>query len=524
MHFLPCGAQRDDPEYNAARTAQFHAAGLAHLVYFNPSLCASYQPVWGDAAQQGLLIREPGGQPHLYPAFVGGAGPAGFTTEPLSQFDFTAPGIDAFYGALLGEAVEGGHDGWMEDFGEGVPPTGVAADGSTGTALHNRYPTDYHCAVQRILATLKPDAVRHLRSGWTGTARCAVNVWGGDPTTTWGFDGLESAVRQALGIGMSGVSRFGTDIGGYNTYGTEERLTPELLIRWIEFGAVSGVMRTKRSGLAVPSYERPQVFDPEILPHWRRYTKLRTQLYPYILAADSRYRRTGVPLMRHLALAWPRDESAIAADGEFLFGPDLLAAPVVEPGVKRAPLYLPAGRWVDWWRSVRYRKADGSFHARGAALLRGGAERTLPAPLGELPLLARAGSVLPLLPADIDTLAPYGDDLVHLRDRRGRLGLLAFPRGRWRGQMFEGERLRSREIRGGWRLDVSGERRRRYRLEAALGALRHRFVPARVMLDGRRLPRRVWSFSARRDVLHVRFSARRATLVVRAAERSALAG
>ena len=106
-----------------------------------------------------LLIREQSGEPHVYPAFVGGSEPAGFTTEPLSQFDFTALGVDAFYGGLLGEAVAAGHDGWMEDFGEDVPPTGVAADGTAGTALHNRYPTDYHCAVQRILATLKPDAV-----------------------------------------------------------------------------------------------------------------------------------------------------------------------------------------------------------------------------------------------------------------------------------------------------------------------------------------------------------------------------
>jgi alpha-glucosidase (family GH31 glycosyl hydrolase) len=521
MHFLPCGAHRDDPEYNAARTSQFHAAGLAHLVYFNPSLCASYQPVWGDAAAQGLLIRESSGQPHVYPAFVGGSEPAGFTTEPLSQFDFTAPGIENFYGALLGEAVRGGHDGWMEDFGEGAPPTGVAADGTTGTALHNRYPTDYHCAVQRILTALKPDAVRHLRSGWTGTARCAVNVWGGDPTTTWGFDGLESGVRQALGIGMSGVSRFGTDIGGYNTYGTQERLTPELLIRWIQFGAVSGVMRTKRSGLAFPSYERPQVFDAEILPHWRRYTKLHTQLYPYILAADRAYRRTGLPLMRHPALMWPRDSRAVGAEGEFMFGPDLLAAPVVAPGAKERRVYLPRGRWIDWWRSVRYRRADGSFHAREAALLRGGVERSLPAPLGELPLLARAGSVLPLLPADVDTLAPYGRGLVHLRDRRGRLSLLAFPRGRWRGRMFDGERLRSVETRRGWRLRVAGDRRRRYTLEAAFAALRHPFAPDRVLLDGRPLPRRAWSFSTRRRVLRIRFSARRATLVVRAAGRSA---
>ena len=439
MHFLPCGAQRDDPEYNAARTAQFHAAGLAHLVYFNPSLCASYQPVWGDAAQQGLLIREPSGQPHVYPAFVGGSGPAGFTTEPLSQFDFTAPGIDAFYGALLGEAVDGGHDGWMEDFGEGVPPTGVAADGSTGTALHNRYPTDYHCAVQRILATLKPDAVRHLRSGWTGTARCAVNVWGGDPTTTWGFDGLESAVRQALGIGMSGVSRFGTDIGGYNTYGTEERLTPELLIRWIEFGAVSGVMRTKRSGLAFPSYERPQVFDPEILPHWRRYTKLHTQLYPYILAADSR-----LPPHRAAADAPPRARMA-ARRGR---GRGRRGVPVRPRPARRAR--RRAGR--EGAPRVRARRAAGSTGGGASGTARRTARSTpaarpccaavpsapLPAPLGELPLLARAGSVLPLLPADVDTLAPYGRDLVHLRDRRGRLSLLAFPRGRWRGQHVRG--------------------------------------------------------------------------------------
>ncbi|HYH58084.1 MAG TPA: TIM-barrel domain-containing protein [Thermoleophilaceae bacterium] len=517
MHFLPCGAHRDDPEYNAARTKQFHAAGLAHLVYFNPSLCASYQPVWGDAAAEGLLIREATGQPHVYPAFVGGAGPAGFTTEPLSQFDYTAPGIGPFYGGLLKEAVAGGHDGWMEDFGEGVPPTGVAADGSTGSGLHNRYPTDYHCAVAEMLRTIKPDAVRHLRSGWTGTAACAVNVWGGDPTTTWGYDGLESGVRQALGIGMSGVSRFGTDIGGYNTYGTEHRLTPELLIRWIQFGAVSGVMRTKRSGLAFPPYERPQVFDEEILPHWRRYTKLHTQLYPYILAADAHYRRTGMPLMRHLALVAPGDAAAAASHNQFMFGPDLLAAPVTQPGAEDRELYLPRGRWVDWWRSVRYRRADGSFHPKRARVVRGGSLHTVPAPLGKLPLLARAGSVLPMLPADVDTLAPYGRGLVRLRDRRDRLTLLAFPRDRWRGRMFERGRLRSMETRPGgeWWLQIQGSRRRRYSVQAALSTLRDPFVPSELIVNGRRLRPRAWSFSRRTAVLRARFRARDAELLVR---------
>jgi alpha-glucosidase (family GH31 glycosyl hydrolase) len=144
------------------------------------------------------------------------------------------------------QAVAAGHDGWMEDFGENSPPQALSADGTPGSQIHNRYPTLYHCTVKRIARRLSRPVVRFQRSGWTGAARCADLVWGGDPTTVWGFDGLSSAVRQALSIGMSGVSRWGSDIGGYNTFGTVDRLTPELLRRWIQFGAVSGVMRTKR--------------------------------------------------------------------------------------------------------------------------------------------------------------------------------------------------------------------------------------------------------------------------------------
>jgi alpha-glucosidase (family GH31 glycosyl hydrolase) len=517
MHFLPCGAHRDDPAYNAARTEQFHAAGLAQLVYFNPSLCTSYQPVWSEAAAQGLLIRERSGQPHTYPAFVGGSGPGGFTTEPLSQFDFTAPGTGPYYERLLREATDAGHDGWMEDFGEGAPPTGMAADGTTGSALHNRYPTDYHCAAQRAVERIGRPVVRHQRSGWTGAARCAVNVWGGDPTTVWDYDGLASGVKQALGIGMSGVSRFGTDIGGYNTYGPGENLTPELLVRWIQFGAVSGVMRTKYSGLAVPSYRRPQVFDPEILPVWRRYTKLHTQLYPYLLAADAAYRSSGLPLMRHMALAAPGDARAIAADDQFLFGPDLLAAPVTAPGATTRRLYAPAGRWIDWWRSVRFKQGDGSFRPGVARVLKGRREHTLPAPRDELPLLARAGSVLPMLSADVDTLAPYGGNgVVRLDDRDDRLTLLAFPRGSWRGAFYEREKLRSTELRGGgWRLGISGARKRTYSVEASFAALERRFSPCSVFVGERRLGKGEWSWRPRSRTFRARFSAKRAALTVR---------
>ncbi len=516
MHYLPCGAQRGNEDYLRRRNAFFHAQGLAHLAYFNPALCASYSPVFQQASDAGVLQRGALGEPFTFPAFVGGSGPAGFTEEPLAQFDFTAPQTEGFYGRLVGEAVAAGHDGWMEDFGENTPPVARSADGTPAERMHNRYPTTYHCAGMRIARRQPRPIVRFQRSGWTGSAACADDVWGGDPTTVWGFDGLESVVRQALSLGMSGVSRYGSDIGGYNSFGPGEQLTPELLQRWIEVGAVSGVMRTKRSGIAVPSYARPQVFDPGILPVWRRYTKLHTQLYPYLLAADREYRRTGVPLMRHNVLTWPRDPRAVARMDEFGFGPSFLAAPVTAPGRFRQTIYAPAGRWVDFWRSVAYERKSGGFRIRGrASVLRGGREHTLPAPLDELPLLARAGALVAMLPADVDTLAPYGSapGLVKLADRRDRMTLLAFPRGRSKAGFNEDELLSSREHRDGWALRVRGARRRVYELQASLTTLRRKLRPCRVTLNGRKLRRRAWRYDGRSRLLRVRFRTRRGRLV-----------
>jgi hypothetical protein len=177
-----------------------------------------------------------------------------------------------------------------------------------------------------------------------------------------------------------------------------------------------------------------------------------------------------MPIMRHLALAFPTDEGSRAREDEYLFGPDLLAAPVIEPGATERDLYLPPGRWVDFWRSVSYREKRGGLRLGRARLLNGRREATVPAPLEELPLMVRAGAVLPLLPADVDTLAAYGPgaDAVPFSRRRGRLDLIAFPRGRWRGTFFHGERLRS-VVRGRrWDLVIRGKRKRKYLVQAAL--------------------------------------------------------
>jgi alpha-glucosidase (family GH31 glycosyl hydrolase) len=491
LHYLPCG---DDRANEPARTDAAHALGYAITTYFNPMICTSYTPAFPDAAAAGALAMTAGGAPYIYQYFTS-------RFFDVGQFDFSAPAGRRFYASLLRTAIDDGHDGWMEDFGEYTPLDVRTADGRDGSATHNRYVTDYHCAAYE--ATRRRPVVRFQRSGWTGAARCAQVVWSGDPTTSWDFDGLRSVVTGALGMGLSGVSRWGSDIGGFFSL-LGPQLTDELLIRWVQLGAVSGVMRTERDGIAIPDYPRPQVEDVTQIANWRRYTKLRTQLYPYIVAADREYGRSGLPIMRHLLLAYPDDAAAADRDDEFLFGPDLLVAPVLTPGATTREAYLPAGVWVDFWRAVEFGSADGAFVLREADVLAGGGLRTVPAPLEELPLLVRAGAVLAMLPPDVDTLADYGagaPGLVRLADRARTLHLLAFPRGTSEGRFGRSGRYRSVEEPGKWTLTARAERRSTMTLQASMRTLQAPFAPCAVLMNRRPLPDGAWSFDPGTGVL-----------------------
>jgi alpha-D-xyloside xylohydrolase len=507
-HYLPCGAQQGAEAAQRRRTAAMHAEGLAITTYFNPMLCTSYEPAYDQAAAAGVLTRNALGRPYQYRY-------TGASQFLVSQFDFSAPATNAFFGKLLGEAVAHGYDGWMEDFGEYTPPDARSANGMPGPAMHNLYPTLYHRAARDYAKTAPRPLARFNRSGWTAAARESQIVWGGDPTTDWGFDGLASAVKQALSMGLSGVSVWGSDIGGFFALGVRE-LTPELLARWIELGFASGVMRTEANGSAIPDRgARPQIFDPAVLPVWRRYAKLRTQLYPYLAAADRRYQQTGLPIMSHLALAYPDDPTATAHEDEFLFGPDLLAAPVLADGRRQRTLYLPDGDWVDLWRSARFDKDAGALSLGGAHVLGGGRQVTVPAPLDEMPLFVRAGAVLALLAPDVQTLTDYGSNVVHMSARRRDMRLIAFPRGRATTSLAEGERVRSTEGRREWRLKFTGRVRRVYRLQASLGTLARPYRPCGVRVGKRRrLSRRAWSYDRPTRVLRARVKLRSGTVTV----------
>ncbi len=419
-HYLPCGDQQGNEQAQRDRVAALRAQGTALHTYFNPMICTSYQPAFGDAESERALIRNLLGLTYTYPY-------TGSTVFFVSQIDFTAPNGVAAYRRLTDEALSHGYEGWMEDFGEYTPLDAVAADGATGTRFHNRYARDYHCGVQAATAHVGKPLARFARSGWTGSARCSPIVWGGDPTTAFGFDGLESSIYQALSLGTSGVGIWGSDIGGFFALGLNS-LSDELLDRWIAFGALSVVMRNQANGFALPSRRRPQLWDDEHLPIWRRYAKLHTQLYPYLRAAAEEYYATGMPIMRHHVLTHPDDAQAVARDDQYMFGPDILVAPVYVEGATQREVYLPAGRWIEWWRAVAYDEGDGGFRVRDPAIVSGGRTVTVNAPLDEIPMFVRAGASIPVLAPDVQTLAEHGGPgIVRLSDRLDAVRALEFP-------------------------------------------------------------------------------------------------
>ena len=507
LHYLPCG---DSRAAEPGRTQAMHDLGVAVTTYFNPMICDQYPPVFDRAVATGALTRTASGNPYIYRYVTS-------REFHVGQFDFTAGPGRMLYRQLLRGAIADGHDGWMEDFGEYTPLDSYTRDGRDGRAMHNRYPVDYHCTAYTVARRHQPPIVRFQRSGWTGAARCAQVVWGGDPTSQWGYDGLASVVAGGLGMGLSGVSTWGSDIGGFFGF-FGKQLTDELLARWVQVGALSGVMRTQRDGLAIPAYTRPQVDDELQIANWRRWTKFRTELYPYLAAADSAYRDSGLPIMRHLLLAWPDDPQAVARDDQYLFGPDLLVAPILEPELSQRDVYLPAGAWIDLWRAVHYEATSGGLRLGTTQVIAGAQTVNVPAPVEELPILVRAGTVLPLLPPDVDTLADYGagtPGLVRFADRLDQLELIAFPRGASSARAFRRERYRSLEGTRRWELVFQGTRLRTWRLQASLATLEHPFVPCAVEFDQQPLPASAWSFDSATSVLLATWRGQNGRLIVR---------
>jgi len=300
--------------------------------------------------------------------------------------DLTNPEAVVWWQNAFKKVFDLGVAGFKLDRSEEVVPStelDVYDDGRTGREIHNIYPMLYAKAVKGACEKFRgDDCIVMPRAGFTGSQKYAV-FWGGDTHASW--RGLRSAVISCERAGMMGFPVWGSDTGGYGK--PESR---DLFSRWLQVSAFHPIMEVGGSGSHEPwnaAYE-PK-YDEIGINNYRFYAKLHTELAPYNYSYMHGAHTTGRPIVRPLFYAWPDDVRVRDMWDEFMMGDWLLTAPVLTEGAVSREVYLPEGRWFDFWdMGAEY---DGSKNY------------LVSAPIERTPIFIRGGAIIPLEIIDDET-------------------------------------------------------------------------------------------------------------------------
>jgi alpha-D-xyloside xylohydrolase len=373
------GWGRLDLGYVRSVIARLHAMGIRAILYVrayvsDDALATQPPGDFEEAERLGLVATTATGAPYQF----GGNG-----GSPAALLDFTKrPTVDWWRRRLL-LIVGLGADGFMQDFGEQVHDGMHFSDGSTGAAMHNRYPVLFHRVSRRILDRW---AAKHpkrgqiwffTRSGYSGRPGSAAYEMGnfpGDETVDWGAaSGLRSLAPDMLNRAVGGAFGFTTDIGGYIDTLTGPP-SEELYGRWTEWAALTPYFRVHNASTS--GVRMPWAYGDATLARWKQMAALHERALPLIRALWRKGRRTGMPITRPLWLAAP-EAPAFGRDQEWMLGVNVVVAPVVTKGETSRTVALPRGCWV-------YEPSGERFS--------GPAGVTVPAPLGALPYFFRCGA------------------------------------------------------------------------------------------------------------------------------------
>ena len=316
--------------------------------------------------------------------------------------DFSNPETVKWYQDKLAGLLNIGVSAIKVDFGEAAPLNGIYASGKSGWYDHNLYPVRYDMAVSEITKKLHNENIMWARAAWAGSQRYPLH-WGGDAATT--NTGLLGTLRAGLSFGLSGFSFWSHDMGGF------VKATPEdLYCRWIPFGFLTS--HTRAHG-APPT--EPWLYDSKrVQDVFRKSAEMKYRLMPYVYAQAKECTEKGLPMLRALFVEFPDDPGAWKVDDEYLFGSQILVAPLLESGMTGRTVYLPEGKWIDYQTEKVY---EGGWHQIEA---------------GSLPIimLVRDGSVLPHLKLAQSTVEMDWSKMnlkVYSADKKQAEGLVCLP-------------------------------------------------------------------------------------------------
>ena len=312
-------------------------------------------------------------------------GPTLTPLPPSGLVDFTNPAAYAWWRDEHKKLWELGVDTIKSDFGEQVPYDALAHNGDTGARVHNVNAHMYNqCVYEASREAYGDEACVWGRAAWVGSQRHPVQ-WGGDPQSDW--EGLANSLRASMNHGHSGTPFHATDAGGF--YGATQP-EPALYLRWVQAAVFASHFRIHGIGA-----REPWCFGKQVERIAREFFEIRYKLLPYLRGACDLSVKTGLPVMRSMALMHPDDRVARAFEQQFYCGPHLIVMPVLNAdGFVEG--YLPdhAGGWYDLWSGM---------HVDGGEVI------TLNYDLERIPVFVKAGTALAIGPVVQSTQPLEGD-------------------------------------------------------------------------------------------------------------------
>ncbi|MBI9097440.1 MAG: alpha-glucosidase [Spirochaetaceae bacterium] len=340
--------------------------GIRYLGYINPFL-ALEGPLYSEAREKNYCVKNKQGKD--YYVYI--------TTFPAAMVDLTNPDAVSWIKEVIKRDMIGnGLSGWMADFGEYVPVDAVLHSGINAEIYHNQYAADWakvnHQAVKE--AGKEDEVTFFMRAAFTGSSKDSAMNWNGDQLVNWSFDqGFATVIPGTISMGFTGIGYTHSDLGGYTTVNWLKR-SKELFMRWAEHSAFTQVMRTHEGNRPGSNWQFDS--DEETLSHLARMTEVYTKLKPYHLQLSIEYQESGIPPVRHPYLHYENDLVLHSLKYQYMYGPDLLVAPVVKKGKRKWKVYLPQDQWIHMWSGKEYT----------------GGWITVDAPIGQQPVFYRKES------------------------------------------------------------------------------------------------------------------------------------
>ena len=326
-------------------------------------------------AERGWLVKGPDGNPRVF-----SPGEGDVDSWKVAALDFTNPGLVDYMKGRIKRLMYMGVGVMKTDFSEELPEDSVFFDGSTGLTSHNKYPLLYAKTIYEASKEAKREmgekALLWGRSGYAGSQNYPAN-WAGDSSAS--KNNLHAILTGGLNMGVSGVSFWGFDIGGfYNCDYSGTRVIPEdeEYIRSVQMGLMSPLSRSH--GQSTP--REPWVYSETAQKAFRKINQLRYRMLPYLYSTGWETTLSGVPMMRAMVLEYPDDLSARNIDTQYMLGGSLLVAPVFDQ--QKHHIYLPEGSWVDFETGKR---------------VNGGRWIVYPKYIEIIPMFLRENTVIPML-------------------------------------------------------------------------------------------------------------------------------